>query len=592
MTERVLGPSGSKRRKTRLLVLTALTTAAFAVFFVVGAGAIVGGSPSNFESQDGDMTLGASGHTDWNCFAGAGNTGGFSTAVSSPAGCAKTSGATQVTADANGEITWVNGQKFDEECPALTTGNVPNKDDFTHIAEYQETASGGANNGDLYFYGGAIRATSNGNASGDVEFNQVAGDGTTTAGCRSAGDRLIAYDFLGGGQQPLKLEFHVLTWITAAKPNEGGNNGTCLTKNKTVPCWGAIVITPDSSVFEGAANALAITALQNGISNEALAIQQFAEFGINLTDALGGGALPCFPQQVWESRSSGSSFVSAPEDIEFAHLSTCGSITIIKHTNPRGLDQNFSYTTTGGLTPSSFTLNDNGNTTGDSAGNTRTYSNQGAGTYTVTEGTDPAGFAFASLTCKKNGTTDNTGVSGRTVTINLAANDSWVCTYVNNQQLGAIKVTKTAKHAASGPGDHPQQGVNFTVNGVTKATGADGTACFDNLAFGPYDVVETLPAGYSADEADLTKPVTVDSNANCADATYVGESVSFHNTPLTNLTISVDSQVAGGTDTDVSCTNGGPSFNTDSTGDGSGTASNLPPKVGVNAIVCTIVIDP
>src|SRR6266568_8862314 len=39
MTQRVLGPSGSRRRKTRLLVLTALAAAAFTVFFVVGSAA-------------------------------------------------------------------------------------------------------------------------------------------------------------------------------------------------------------------------------------------------------------------------------------------------------------------------------------------------------------------------------------------------------------------------------------------------------------------------------------------------------------------------------------------------------------------------
>jgi hypothetical protein len=51
----------------------------------------------------------------------------------------------------------------------------------------------------------------------------------------------------------------------------------------------------------------------------------------------------------------------------------------------------------------------------------------------------------------------------------------------------------------------------------------------------------------------------------------------------------INSQVAGGTDTDVSCDNGGPTFNTtDSTGDGTATASNLEPVV----ITCTINIDP
>ena len=41
-------------------------------------------------------------------------------------------------------------------------------------------------------------------------------------------------------------------------------------------------------------------------------------------------------------------------------------------------------------------------------------------------------------------------------------------TPLNLATCGAIKITKTRKHAAAGPGDHPHAGVPFTVNGVTK----------------------------------------------------------------------------------------------------------------------------
>ena len=61
-------PPGSRRRRwafgATLLAATAAT-----VLFVVSAGAIVTGSPSNFESNDGNMTVEEAGHTDWNCFA-------------------------------------------------------------------------------------------------------------------------------------------------------------------------------------------------------------------------------------------------------------------------------------------------------------------------------------------------------------------------------------------------------------------------------------------------------------------------------------------------------------------------------------------
>ena len=156
---------------------------------------------------------------------------------------------------------------------------------------------------------------------------------------------------------------------------------------------------------------------------------------------------------------------------------------------------------------------------------------------------------------------------------------------VSSNNCGAIKITKTRKHAADGAGDHPHAGVSFTVDGVTKQTDANGVACFDGLALNQaYNVVETVPAGYVSDDSEQS--VTPDNAASCSDDPYGGESVSFHNTPLTNVSISVDSQVAGGTSSTIDCTgtalDGGPAE------DVSVTANDLQPQT----IDCTIVIDP
>lgn len=559
---------GSTRAKASVLVISLAAGAVSAAVVTTTASAVTG-SPSGFESSDGNMVLDntSGGSTDWNCFAGASNTSGFSTSVPSPTGCAVTTGASAITADQSGEVTWVNGQKFDTQCPALQTGSVPNKDDFTNVAEFQETDA----SGNLFFYGGAIRQTANGNASGDVEFNQNKGDGSTTAGCRTAGDRLLAYDFLNGGTS---MTFHVLTWIDSAHSTLGGNSGKCNVKTDSMPCWGANVVTVATNLFDGEANQAAITAANNGISNAALVADQFSEFGINLTQALGGGALPCFPQQVWESRSSGSSFSSNPEDIEFASLSTCGTVTIIKHTSPRGLNQSFSYSTTGGLTPSTFSLNDNGNSTSDSTGNTQTYSDVKAGTYTVTEGAEPAAFAFGSISCTNNGVTaQNTAVLGQTVTITLASNDNVICTFVNNQQLGAIKVTKTDTktpgNALSGAvfdicAGTPCVAVGTVETGTgtsstSVTTGTSGIVCVDNLPFGTYSVTETTaPTGYQL-PSTTTQSVTVNTDAACSDSPFAGNSATFTDAPLTNLTVSVASQATSpnpGTKSNISCTNG------------------------------------
>jgi prealbumin domain-containing protein len=140
------------------------------------------------------------------------------------------------------------------------------------------------------------------------------------------------------------------------------------------------------------------------------------------------------------------------------------------------------------------------------------------------------------------------------------------------------------KHAADGPGDHPQSGVDFTVNGVTKTTDANGQACFDGLTFGSYTVHETTPAGYSG-EADKT--VVVDNTAKCTDSPFGGETVTFHNTPLTNITLSVDSQIDGGTSSTIDC-GGGATGTTGPNGDGSVSRNNLAP----GTYTCTVVIDP
>jgi hypothetical protein len=387
LASKVIGPTGSRRRRWLFLLCLTVTLGAGAIF-ISGALAVTQ-SPSNFESNDGDMTLTTNGNTDWNCFVGSDN---FQPGTPNP-NCNRTSGAVHVQADPpNGtnEVQWVGGQKFDTACPVLNTGNNPPKDEFTDITEYDEFSTSGTTNGDLFFYGSAMRSSANGNSTGDVEFNQQAGNGTTSFGCRTGNDRLVAFDFLNGGTT---LNFHILTWITSATgPGSlfGGNSGTCFTKSVSPPCWGANVITPSNqpgfTVFDGEANQSAITAANNGISGAALAAQQWSEFGVDLTRALNGasgGTLPCFPQQVWESRSSGSSFTSNPQDLEFVHLNTCGTITIVKNTDPRHLNQNFSYTANNGLSPSGFKLNDQ---------NALTISNIGTGTTTSTITTTANGF--------------------------------------------------------------------------------------------------------------------------------------------------------------------------------------------------------
>ena len=74
---------------------------------------------------------------------------------------------------------------------------------------------------------------------------------------------------------------------------------------------------------------------------------------------------PGFGTMSAKSRSSGSSVTSALTDLAGpfpVNLDTCGKLTIIKDAQPNGA-QDFSYTSTGGLSPSTFNLDDDGDAT-------------------------------------------------------------------------------------------------------------------------------------------------------------------------------------------------------------------------------------
>jgi hypothetical protein len=238
--------------------------------------------------------------------------------------------------------------------------------------------------------------------------------------------------------------------------------------------------------------------------------------------------------------------------------------------------------TSGTLTPASFTLT---TTAAGAAGkDSRTFLDLATGTYDVAE-TVPAGWNLVSATCDDGSDPASIGLSaGETVT----------CTFHDAREKGAILITKTRKHAADGPGDHPHQGVTFTVTGgelpaagVTAVTNAQGEACVDGLVLssfvGDYTVTETVPAGYNGSPASDT--VTVTTKSTCGDGNEAAAGP-FHNTPLTNITVSVDSQVDGGTASTIDC--GAGPVSTGPNGDGSTSRNNLEP----GTYTCTIIIDP
>ncbi len=118
-----------------------------------------------------------------------------------------------------------------------------------------------------------------------------------------------------------------------------------------------------------------------------------------------------------------------------------GSITIIKHAVPSD-PQDFSFTTTGGLTPATFSLDDDADPT---LSNNQKYSNiMTFTTYTFTEAAVAAWtLSFGSPVCtvtSANGGTQSASLSTRTLTINLAEGENVICTFTNT--TAHLTVTK------------------------------------------------------------------------------------------------------------------------------------------------------
>ena len=335
---------------------------AFIVIAAVAASAILPGSPSDFESDDGNQVVAAgSTNNDWATvdFIDVGD-----------------------VFNSNADNSFTPGQKQDTTCPTTTGHKNPGKDDFTAAASFAETAA----NGDVYLYGATTRYAANGDAAENIELKRsdtlCAGQPLGGLTERTAGDFLIAIDYTQGGAD---VDIHVLTWVTS---------GACNVGSHSAPCWGANIITLADAAAEGAVNTVAIPANQNVVGTGALVAGQFAEFGINLT---AGGIIPAgeceaFAQGVWESRSSGSSFVSSTKDIiiEDSPISNCATVEVTKTANDGEVQTGAVFTLYEGANTSGTVV---GTCTIDAAGDCNPdFAGLQPGTYTIDETTVPAGY--------------------------------------------------------------------------------------------------------------------------------------------------------------------------------------------------------
>jgi hypothetical protein len=571
---------GKRRVRRRWAIGTALFAfALLAVVFVAGSSANLAGS--TFEGNDGNLAVNTAGNNDWN-------------SLSTAAGSTPQLNIGTEAFSGQQDNSFGQGTKENDSNTTLVQGSIPpQKSDLTRFYEASETGS----NGHVLLYLAWERTNVLGSANMDFEINKQGTQCLNSTGpfpvdCtinRSTGDLLVTYDFTNGGGTPT---IGIRTW-----------NGSS---------W----VTPASGtvVAESAVNSGTVLDTHLPAGSQSLVANTFGEASIDLTASgiLSAGSCDFGQATTFLKSRSSASFTSEIKD--FVHpiatpINPCASITIIKHTlnssgTRSGVNQSFSYSTSGtGL--SGFSLNDaTGSDVTCSAQQTtcskKVFTALGPGSYSVTESDPSPNFALTDLSCTASGT--GTSASGdettRVSTITLAFGGSVTCTYTNQQQTGAIRVTKL-----SAKGNAPLAGAHFTYALLTNgspgtatafpnATGSDGTTCVDGLAFGSYRIAESsAPSGYAKDAG--TQDVSVSAAGSCTGGgTVATPTNSFVDTPLSTITVGFHSLAGTGvTSATVQCT-GEDSAAALPEGDATKTLGDGSSTLTPGTYSCTVVVDP
>ncbi len=411
-------------------------------------------SGSTFAGGDGNLLTNPTtfGTTDWQ------NVAGLNAGIDNPSG--------------TGDNSFGQGTKEDDANVTVVSGSIPpQKSDLTRFYE----ASGFAN-GSNFLYLAWERTNSLGSANMDFEINQAITPGLGTLGphtiVRTAGDLLVTFDFSNGGGRPT---LGLLRWVTSGPANQ------CFSSN-SVPCWGNQK-TLNGTNSEGAVNNLdAVTDPIAPNAPRTLNSLTFGEAAINLT-AVGvfpTGVCEAFGSAFLKSRAS-ASFPAEVKDFVApvaVNITNCG--TVIIHKVTENGDATFNYTTTGGLTPSTFTL---------SNGQTRTYDGTVLpGNYSVTESTLPTGWTLKSLVCTATGSGTSETTSGATVSLTMAPQGVVECTYTNHTNVSPSISTKLSASTISAGGFASDSatltGASSDAGGTVTYSVYSDNACTNKVADG------------------------------------------------------------------------------------------------------------
>lgn len=167
-------------------------------------------------------------------------------------------------------------------------------------------------------------------------------------------------------------------------------------------------------------------------------------------------------------------------EITLCNARDVGSIVIVKDAiNNDG--QDFSFTTAGGLSPSSFILDDDGNNN-NTRSNTRVYGAAVTGQYTITEN-NTSGWRLTNLVCNDNNGLIN--LNNRQAVINVETGETVTCTFTNTE-LGSVVGTKYNDQN----GDNDKDFLEPNLNGWTIFIDANENSVLDN------DEVSTTTSGW------------------------------------------------------------------------------------------------
>jgi hypothetical protein len=470
----------------------------------------------------------------------------------------------QDTPSGSGDESFGQGAKEDTAVPSVVDGSIPpNKSDLKFFGVYQE---GSTSTGFLNLFWSRVQDPT-GTTNMDFEFNQsttLSANNVTPV--RTVGDLLVIYDLSNGGTVPTLSK---RTWTGSA--------------------WG-----PATDLVGGtnATGSINTTTIPSGDSDSlgAHSARTFGEAQIRLSSIFTNPNIcTSFGYAYLKSRSS-DAFTAALKDFvppERVNISNCGSVKIIKTNDAGTALAGAEFTLYNDVAPVGTARNSGGVTDPitnplkkctTAANGECTITGVLSGNYWVVETVTPAGHNTAA---------DQAATVTADATVTL--------TFVNPRQQGAIKIVKTAKQAVGSA----NLAANFSIKlgGVEVATattnGTTGVACVGGLLFDSYTVEETSgQAGYELDPDVETAVISTE--GTCPSAPSV--TVNFENKPLTDITVSVNSQVTGGTISSITCAGIAPT-----PADGTPGTPTVPvfddtsetyKDLVEGTYTCTIVIDP